>query len=178
MRSIGVDNMTEDMQNSIVNGLNNLFFDYFRDKEITTIVDYTSHSLLSNWWEMSMSSVFTNNIPYGIAYEDDIDIYTLETVKKGVLYVPHMLLNEEKKDMSIAITEIGSDPLSYMLRKLIRLMFNQRYDTAVAFWRVAQSIVKIKGTFKEMGKFTAFEKDETRHPDNKTPKLFTRRSLR
>ncbi len=178
MRDIEIDDMTEDMQIGIMSGLNNLFYDYFRDKEDTVVVNYESHTLLSNWWEVSLSTVYANHIPVSIRYGSDIDIYTVSTESEDIQYIPNMLINKDKNTIVLPSVTLGNNIVSYMLLKMFNLVLERRFDVSNSLWRTVQSVVKLKGVFKQTGKFTAYEKDETRHSDNSTPKIFTRRKLR
>jgi len=169
MRTLDIDNMSEELLSGLIKGMESLFVNYYKNSNAIVIEDKNTYTNL--YTGIYEDTVMINKLPYPIRHAENLDIYTLECTDPGVRYIPGMLVGKEEKVVMTSVI-LGDEFTSNLLRSLLAKILNNQYDIATALLRVMQTITALNGEFKTY----SFQKDSTRYNENTNTKR--RRVLR
>ena len=148
--------MDKELVSDLVEGMNSLFTEYYKNSNEVIVEDIDTYTELYN--NVYSKSIYINRLPYPIRHAENIDVYTLECKDSGIRYIPGMLVGEINK-VSMTSVVLGNEFTDGILGLTIEKILGREYDIANALLRSMQTISKLNGEFKTF----EFKTDTTKY---------------
>jgi len=169
MRNPSIDNMSDDLLDSLTKGMNSLFSKYFKNSSAIALEDISTYAPLYNG--LHSDNILIDKIPYSIKHASDVNIYTLECTEDGVRYIPNMLIGNEGTVLMTSV-KCSNKFVSNLLGLLLEKILGGEHNIAQALLRTVQTISALNGEFQGY----EIKEDNTRYNSDKY--TMSRRTLR